>query len=183
MDTMSAVQMKKTWRRGGFAGRWLSVLLAMMAVPAVTQATIYTGTDANGIRWFSDTAPPRGAPVQTLSLSAGMEANVAPEVPSGVPAATPKTRRTSARKPQSQAMAPRKQSSGKSSRRQAPTMTHQARQAARLRQHCQSVEQALRKINAQMRAGYRARQGQRLRQRRQALLDQQFADCPTRASR
>ena len=59
-------------------------------------------------------------------------------------------------------------------------MSQRERQAAALQRRCKRYDLTLRKIQAELRAGYRAAQGRKLRQRRKELQAMQFAECPIR---
>lgn len=59
-------------------------------------------------------------------------------------------------------------------------MSQRERQAVAQQRRCQRYDLSLRKIHAEMRAGYRAAKGRKLRERRKELQALQFAECPIR---
>lgn len=213
-------------------------------------ADIYTGTNAHGIRWFSDTPPVTGEPYRQIRQAATHPKTIAqnaaepptetltqaeqptdegalsqrPVPPStDVSPANPvkpaRTTQTAARssagrskagiKPSTSNAAPTSKAAKRSTsraraqrakaatlarvtnpqsaRRSTATDTRQrraqakrAQEAARREKRCQRYEHDLRKIQAQLRAGYTAAQGRKLRMRRSDLKERQFTECPTR---
>lgn len=227
---------------------WGALLISIMGVVSVgvpcsqAVAEVYTGTNAYGIRWYSDKAPVQGRYQVVPSSIPRLEAeppvvstptNMAVE---GDATATPK------RKPKVKANALQKQSRRKQSRQQSSqqqpsqqkaamtsatksrvksssamrslpstmanasrsksarslssrntnlrsssqrkprrtVMSQRERQAAALQRRCQRYDLSLRKIQSELRAGYRAAKGRKLRQRRKELQAMQFAECPIR---
>lgn len=204
----------------------LSIVVLLNGLPfSPACAEVYTGTNAHGIRWYSDTAPVQG-PYQVVTSSIPrLEAEPAVVSPSPNMAAEGDASATSKRKtkPKSQRKPSRKKAAAKPAKKskaksvsslpssrvtagnvsrsnkyrnftqhmatqskvsprkpRRPAMSQRARQAAALQRRCQRYDLSLRKIQSELRAGYRAAQGRKLRQRRKELQALQFAECPIR---
>lgn len=147
----------------------LSVLIA--AVPGVAVCDIYTGVDAYGIPWFSDQTPAQPVVYRTYLTTPS-----APDVDAVQDAGTEKI----TDKPASAVKASKKKQKHRAtsvSRGQSKGAKHRKSKLTSQQKRCLQYDRALRKIRAQLRAGYHEPQGRKLHNRRRELEAKQFEDC------